>query len=47
MVNDAKNIAGFADGHVSFLKFYLDSTQNTFPCFYNPPASYDYQWGED
>ena len=47
MVNDAKNMAGFVDGHVSYLKFYCDSNQNNFPCFYNPPDSYEYQWGED
>ena len=46
-INDSKNVAGFVDGHVSYLKFYWDSTQTTFPCFYNPPASYEYQWGED
>ena len=47
MVKDAKNTAAFVDGHVSYLKFYVDNTQNTFPCFYNPPGGYEYQWGED
>ena len=47
MVNDGKNVAGFVDGHASYTKFYWDGTYDTFPCFYNPPANYDYQWGED
>ena len=46
-INDSKNVAGFMDGHVSYIKFYYDSTQDTYPCFYNPPDSYEYQWGED
>jgi prepilin-type N-terminal cleavage/methylation domain-containing protein len=48
-INDAKNTAGFVDGHASYLKFYLDQTYalGSYPCFYNPPAGYDYQWGED
>jgi prepilin-type N-terminal cleavage/methylation domain-containing protein len=46
-INDSKNVAGFVDGHVSYIKFYWDSTQDTFPCFYNPPDNYEYQWGED
>ena len=46
-VNDPRNVAGFVDGHVSYIKFYWDSTQSTFPCFYNPPDTYEYQWGED
>lgn len=46
-VNDSMNTAVFVDGHASYLNFYYDESQNTFPCFYNPPANYDYQWGED
>jgi len=48
-VNDSKNMVGFLDGHVSYIKIYWDSTLSNpvFPCFYNPPAGYDYQWGED
>jgi prepilin-type N-terminal cleavage/methylation domain-containing protein len=46
-INDAKNMVGFVDGHVSYIKFYWDSTQSTWPCFYNPPGTYEYQWGED
>jgi prepilin-type N-terminal cleavage/methylation domain-containing protein len=48
-INDSKNMAGFVDGHVSYIKFYYDSTDavSVWPCFYNPPDSYEYQWGED
>jgi prepilin-type N-terminal cleavage/methylation domain-containing protein len=48
-VNDAWNMTVFVDGHVSFIKFYYDITDalSPFPCFYNPPAGYEYQWGED
>ena len=48
-LNDSMNMAGFVDGHVSFIKFYWDSTGalGSDPCFYNPPAGYEYQWGED
>jgi prepilin-type N-terminal cleavage/methylation domain-containing protein len=47
LVKDAKNVTGFVDGHASYIKFYWDGTYDTFPCFYNPPGNYDYQWGED
>ena len=46
-MNDSKNVAAFVDGHASYIKFYFDDSQPTFPCFYNPPAAYEYQWGED
>ena len=47
-INDSMNMACFVDGHVSYIKFFLDpqASQN-FPCFYNPPDDYEYQWGED
>jgi prepilin-type processing-associated H-X9-DG protein len=48
-INDSKNMVGFVDGHVSFINIYWDSTYvlGSDPCFYNPPAGYEYQWGED
>lgn len=46
-INDARNMTVFVDGHVSYIKFYWNSDSDQFPCFYNPPASYDYQWGEN
>ena len=47
LVNNSMNMGVFVDGHVRYLLFYLDLTQSiTWPAFYNPPASYEYQWGE-
>jgi len=47
--NDAKNMVSFADGHVSYLKIYWDSTPLhnhgvKFALAADPPAEYDYQW---
>jgi hypothetical protein len=41
-VNDAKNILGFADGHVSYVKIYCDGNNVAF-C-YEPPDGYEYKW---
>jgi prepilin-type processing-associated H-X9-DG protein len=47
-INDSKNVVGFVDGHVSYIKIYFDpANTEVWPCFYNPPAGYDYQWWED
>src|SRR5690348_16585624 len=46
-LNDQWNVSSFMDGHASYIKFYYDDTRPTFPCFYNPPDNYEYQWGED
>lgn len=46
MVEDAMNTTVFVDGHVDYIKFYWDGS-DTFPCFYNPPGGYQYQWGEN
>jgi prepilin-type N-terminal cleavage/methylation domain-containing protein len=46
-INDSKNTAVFVDGHANYIKFFYDAAQEVAPCFYNPPASYEYQWGED
>ena len=43
--NDAKNMVGFVDGHVSYLKIYYDGTKIAWA--HNPPAGYDYQWSGD
>jgi prepilin-type processing-associated H-X9-DG protein len=43
--NDAKNMVGFVDGHVSYLKIYYDGQKIAWA--YNPPAGYDYQWSGD
>jgi prepilin-type N-terminal cleavage/methylation domain-containing protein len=44
--NDSKNVVSFVDGHVSYIKMYLNIT-NGMAKSYNPPASYDYQWSPD
>ena len=47
LINNSMNQGVFVDGHARYLPFYLDPTQSgVFPCFYNPPDSYEYQWGE-
>ncbi len=46
MVNDARNITVFVDGHADYIKFYWDGSA-AIPCFYNPPDGYEYQWGEN
>jgi prepilin-type N-terminal cleavage/methylation domain-containing protein len=45
--NDAKNVVSFVDGHVSYLKIYLDgkfNDGNSEAYMYDPPATYNYQW---
>jgi len=47
-INDSWNMGVFVDGHANYLNFYFDPDQTGFfPCSYNPPDNYDYQWGED
>jgi len=46
-LNDSMNIACFVDSHASYLKIYYDADNSSFPCFYNPPDNYEYQWGEN
>jgi prepilin-type N-terminal cleavage/methylation domain-containing protein len=43
-INDAKNVASFVDGHVSYVKIYWNSAYNITSCCYDPPAGYDYKW---
>jgi prepilin-type N-terminal cleavage/methylation domain-containing protein len=49
MFTDAKNVVSFADGHVSYIKIYWNSTPypggtSTLAVQYDPPAGYGYQW---
>jgi prepilin-type N-terminal cleavage/methylation domain-containing protein len=46
-INDSLNVCGFVDGHASYIKFFCDDSLGDYPCFYNPPDSYEYQWGEN
>jgi prepilin-type N-terminal cleavage/methylation domain-containing protein len=45
MANDLRDCAVFVDGHADYIKFYWDGS-DTIPAYYNPPDSYQYQWGE-
>ena len=44
--NNARNVMGFVDGHVSYIPIYWNGrTQfDDMPCFHDPPAGYDYVW---
>lgn len=44
--NNAPNVGGFVDGHVSNVKIYWDGKPGIpdFPFFSEPPAGYDYKW---
>ena len=48
LFNDAMNMVGFVDGHVSYIKINWDSNRRgDFALFYDPPAGYDYKWSGD
>jgi prepilin-type N-terminal cleavage/methylation domain-containing protein len=53
LVNDAKNVVSFVDGHVSYTKIYRDDVNagkgpsRFYACFSDPPAGYEYQWSPD
>jgi prepilin-type N-terminal cleavage/methylation domain-containing protein len=50
LFNNAKNVVGFVDGHVTYLSIYWGNiiTNGGFmACFYDPPAGYDYRWSGD
>jgi len=44
--NNALNVGGFVDGHVSYLKIYWNGGPGiaNFPFYYDPPAGYEYKW---
>jgi prepilin-type N-terminal cleavage/methylation domain-containing protein len=49
--NNAPNILGFSDGHISYVKMYCGSNNPSqrfqHPFVFNPPAGYDYKWSGD
>jgi len=49
--NNARNMIGFVDGHVDYLKMYLDTKDvrigHKEAWHYDPPAGYEYQWSGD
>ena len=47
MFNDAKDMVGFVDGHVSYIKIYCFEPGGFMACCTNPPAGYDYKWSGD
>ena len=53
LFNDAKNLVSHADGHVSWISIYWNSTLRypnggfSVAVYYDPPAGYDYQWSGD
>ncbi len=42
--NNALDEIGFVDGHVASTKMYYLGEGKAQSCFYDPPATYDYQW---
>ena len=44
--NNAPNVGGFVDGHVSYVKIYWDGITGVsdFPFFNEPAAGYEYKW---
>ncbi|MDB6131495.1 MAG: hypothetical protein JWM04_2602 [Verrucomicrobiales bacterium] len=44
--NNARNVMGFVDGHVSFIRMYWDGVKGwgNSSFFYEPPPGYDYRW---
>ncbi|MDB6056938.1 MAG: prepilin-type N-terminal cleavage/methylation domain [Verrucomicrobiales bacterium] len=46
LFNDAQDMVGFADGHVSYIKMYWEMAYSPTLAF-DPPAGYDYKWSAD
>lgn len=48
MFDGAKNMVGFVDGHVNYIKIYRNANKpNWAALYYDPPAGYDYKWSGD
>ena len=50
--NDARNVVGFVDGHVAYVKIYWNqelflAKGPSFAMSYDPPRGYAYQWSPD
>jgi prepilin-type N-terminal cleavage/methylation domain-containing protein len=43
-INNAMNMASFADGNVNYIKMFFDADYNLPTACYDPPSGYDYQW---
>lgn len=46
-VNGAKNVVGFVDGHVHYIKIYWDPQFRITTACYDPPRGYNYKWRAD
>jgi prepilin-type N-terminal cleavage/methylation domain-containing protein len=46
LYDDSKNVVGFVDGHVSYIKMHWNPGQE-WAASYEPPVDYDYQWSPD
>ena len=46
-VEDAKNMIGFVDGHVSYIKMFWSPAFHLTTACYDPPGAYDYKWSAD
>ncbi|HTR40866.1 MAG TPA: prepilin-type N-terminal cleavage/methylation domain-containing protein [Pseudomonadales bacterium] len=42
-INNAKNMVGFVDGHVTYIPIYWDDSGLP-ACYYDPPPGYGYKW---
>jgi prepilin-type N-terminal cleavage/methylation domain-containing protein len=48
LFQDAKNMVGFVDGHINYIRIFWDnSRRGDFGLVYEPPAGYDYKWSGD
>jgi prepilin-type N-terminal cleavage/methylation domain-containing protein len=49
MFNDARNIVGFVDGHVDFIKIHWggNNPPGSLALHHDPPVGYDYKWSGD
>ncbi len=49
MFDDARNMVGFVDGHVSYIKIYWggNNPPGSLALHHDPPAGYDYKWSGD
>ncbi len=46
-VQDAKNMIGFVDGHVRYIKMFWSPAFHLTTACYDPPEAYDYKWSAD
>lgn len=44
---DSMNMVSYVDGHVEFVKMYIDNSSSAEAWQHDPPAGYDYQWSGD